>query len=62
MAAILLNSSKDRGKRKEAELPCLPACTSHKHPILINLFLAYQKKKKKRKEQEVRLQSEPNMH
>ena len=24
-----------------AELPCLPACTSHKRPILINLFLDY---------------------
>ena len=23
------------------EPPCLPACTSHKHPILINQFLAY---------------------
>lgn len=26
------------------EPPCLPACTSHKCPILINLLLAYQKK------------------
>ena len=25
-----------------AEPPCLPACISHKCPILINLFLAYQ--------------------
>ena len=24
-----------------AEHPCLPACISHKCPILINLFLAY---------------------
>ena len=24
-----------------AESPCLPACISHKHPVLINLFLAY---------------------
>ena len=29
--------------------PCLPACTLHKCPILINLFLANQKKKKKKK-------------
>ena len=27
-----------------AEPPCLFACISHKRPILINLFLAYQKK------------------
>ena len=27
-----------------AEPPLLPACISHKHTILINLFLAYQKK------------------
>ena len=26
--------------------PCLPACISHKCPILINLLLTYQKKKK----------------
>ena len=25
----------------EAEPPSLPVCISHKHPILINLFLAY---------------------
>ena len=31
-----------------AELPRLPAFVSHKQPILINLFLAYQKKKKKK--------------
>ena len=24
-----------------AEPPCLPACISHKRPILINVFLAY---------------------
>ena len=35
-------------KGSGAEPPCLPACISHKHPILINQFLAYQKKKKKR--------------
>ena len=34
---------KQRG-RSWAELPCLPSFISHKHPILINLFLAYQKK------------------
>ena len=32
---------------KKADPPCLPACISYKHPISINLFLAYQKKKKK---------------
>ena len=34
-------------KGSGAEPPCLPACISHKHPILINQFLAYQKKKKR---------------
>lgn len=29
------------------ELPRLSICISYKHPILINLLLAYQKKKKK---------------
>ena len=24
-----------------AEPPCLPACILHKHPILVNLLLAY---------------------
>ena len=32
-----------------AELLCLPACISYKHPILINLLLAYQKNKNKQK-------------
>ena len=31
-----------------AEFPCLPTCTSHKHPILINLLLAYKKIKIKK--------------
>ena len=25
----------------QAELACLPVCISYKHPMLINLFLAY---------------------
>ena len=29
-----------------ADSLCRPACLSHKHPILINLFLALKKKKK----------------
>ena len=32
-----------------AEPPRLPTCVPHKHPILINVSLAYQKKKKKEK-------------
>ena len=35
-----------------AEPPRLPTCVPHKHPILINVSLAYQKKKKKRKEKQ----------
>lgn len=34
-----------KNKVVEAELPCLPACVSFKHPILISLFLALKSKK-----------------
>ena len=37
-----------------AKPPCLPACISHKRPISINLFLAYQNQQTKKQSQKAR--------